>query len=363
MQMYGQDISAFEAILAELRAEFRKEGQSFDRAGNPSRHFFKPIEALFADRAPERTNSGQISRGSLAAIWDWINLVMLPTMARDYCEKMKPLIARNDMKEAAVVAAAFQSKVLKSLEGVLASEEGVQSAREGLGKYTSSHGSFDDLKKLVAAFRVRDSLVAFNEALPSKIDDFEGNSLASVRSQLDAFATKHPEAMPFALTMIAKRLKSPWQQIRLATKVARSRKANDIAATRYGISVSMALDHLEDKRTALKKALKSERIQIAKDTLVEIYDTEHALRVRIGQLEASDWGRRLNEVMAGVAGDLETELQMLPGKVHHVLGSAKLHRRHHDGLLADLTRKSRQALVDGIAHCQDLVGLGHKRDS
>jgi hypothetical protein len=88
-QMYGEDIPGSDIILAELRAEFRQSGQSRDRIGNPSRYFFQPIEMLFVDRAPERAHSGQISRGSLSAIWEWINTALLPTMARDYCDGMK----------------------------------------------------------------------------------------------------------------------------------------------------------------------------------------------------------------------------------------------------------------------------------
>ena len=83
MQLYGDDISGSALILAELRAEFRKSGESNSRLGNPSRLFFKPIEALFVDRPAERANAGQISRGSLSPIWEWINHSFLPAMARD----------------------------------------------------------------------------------------------------------------------------------------------------------------------------------------------------------------------------------------------------------------------------------------
>jgi len=62
MQIYGEDMPCSEIILAELRAEFRNSGESQSRVGNPSRHFFKPIEILFVDRAAELANSGQISR-------------------------------------------------------------------------------------------------------------------------------------------------------------------------------------------------------------------------------------------------------------------------------------------------------------
>ena len=65
---------------------------------------------------------------------------------------------------------------------------------------------------------------------------------------LDAFRKDHAEQVPFALALVATRLKTPWQLIRLATKAAPSKNAADIAATPYAIAVSMVLDRLDDSR-------------------------------------------------------------------------------------------------------------------
>ena len=65
----------------------------------------------------------------------------------------------------------------------------------------------------------------------------------------------------------------------------------------------MVLDHLDDKRIALTRAVENSRIPIAKKILVGIYDIEHALRVRIGRLDESDWGRRLDELMTAIDDD------------------------------------------------------------
>lgn len=351
MQLYGEDIAGSALILAELRAEFRKSGPSNHRVGNPSRYFFKPLEALFVDRSPERANAGEISRGSLAAIWEWINQVLLPTMARDFCDTMKQAIVANKPKEADAIAATFQGKVLKSLEGLLGTPQGVADARSGLGQFTSSRASFDDLNKIISAFRVGDALVALNAALPVKIDNFDTETLTKVRGLLDAFGTAHPEATPFAMTMVAKRLKTPWQLICLATKIARSKHAEDIAATRYAASVSMVLDQLDDKRIALNHALKSNRVAEAKGILTDIYDVEHALRARIDRFEKSDWGRRLDALLAAVAADLQREIETVPGSMHHVLEG--LVRHPGASGLGNLARK-------GATYCQNLIGLGDK---
>jgi hypothetical protein len=349
MQLYDEDIPGAAFILAELRAEFRKSGQSGDRIGNPSRYFFKPIEALFVDRSPERANSGQISRGSLSAIWEWINQILLPTMAREYCDRTKQLIVSNKPQEAELIAAGFQSKVVKSLEGILSTDAGVESVQHGLAKYTSSRAGFNDLRKVLAAFQMRNALVAFNEALPAKVDDLQGTALASIRTLLDGLVAKHPDALPFGLTMVTKRLKAPWQLLRLATEAAHGPDADDLAATRYAISVSMVLDQLDDKRLALHHALKSNRVPMAKGVLTEIYDIERAMRARIGRIESSDWGRRLDEVMAAVEADLRSEFDAMPGRLHHVLESIQRYQPAQPGLLNSLMLKGR-----------NLIGLGHE---
>jgi hypothetical protein len=345
MLLYGEEVPGADLMLVELRAEFRKSGQASDRAGNPSRYFFSPIEALFVDRPPELVNSGQISRGSLSAIWEWINQTLLPTMARDYCDQMKRAVVLNNASEAKQISAAFQFKVVKYLEATLGSQPGIEGARSGLGKFTTSRASFDDLKKIMAALQVRDALVAFNEALPAKMENLEGEVLAKARGLLDAFAAKHPKAIPFALTMVMKRLKTPWQVMHFATDMARGRNAGDIETTRYAISIVMALDHLDDKRIALNHAFKSNRIPIAKDILADIYDIENALRARIERLDKSDWGRRLAELMSAIGDDLQAEFQTLPENTRHVLGAGARHRRPFaPGFLTSLVRKGRDAL-------------------
>jgi hypothetical protein len=362
MQLYGEDTSAFAAILAELRAEFRRGSEPANRIGNPSRHFFKPIEDLFADRSPERANSGQISRGSLSPIWEWISQTLLPAMARDYCESMKGVLIANNLAQAKVIAAGFQSKVVKSLEGALASEDRVKSVRLGLGQYTSCHATIDDLAKILSALQMRDAISNFSEALPPKVDDLGGEALAKVGALLDGLVAKHPQALPFALTIVMKRLKHPWQLVHLATQASRSRAVEDIAATRYALSVPMVLDHLDDRLWLLKQALKSNRLEAAKEILGDIYDIEYELHDWIARLDKSDWGKRLDGFMATLAVDLNAEYRTLPGDTLHVL-EGMTRRRRGAGLLHFLVGKGRDALAGGATYYEKLVGSDHKEAS
>jgi hypothetical protein len=361
LRLCGDDIPGAEIILAELRSEFRKDGQAHDRVGVPRRQFFLPLEPFLVDRSPEHANAGQIARGSLAAIWGWISSDLMPNMAHDYAEKMKQVLAANNQREAKQHASAFQSKAVKYLDGTLASRDGAEHIRAGLAKYTSAPESFNDIMKMLCVLRTRDALVELNETLPGRLDKFEDEQLHRVRGLLNSFTARHADAAPFALALVAKRLETPWQLIRLATKAAGTKDAADVAATPYAFTVSMVLDQLDDKRLALREALQDKHIPMARDILTEMYDIEYALQVRLDSLNESDWGLRLRDVMEAVTDLLATEMRNLPAHLHHVLGSRTLHS--HASLTGRLTYvawKGRDALTSGAAYCKGLVGLDRK---
>jgi hypothetical protein len=361
LEACGSDMPGAAEALARLRAEFRKDGSTQNRVDHPSRHFFAPLEPLLIDGAPEHANSGRILRGSLSPIWEWICRDLLRTMARDYIKEINELIAADKQREARKVIAAFQTKVVKSLEGTLGSPGAADQIRAKLAVYTASHAAFSDLTKMLCVLRARDALATFSDALPATINKFDDAPLAKVTALLDAFRKTHAEVLPFALALVAKRLKTPWQLIRLATKAAPSKNAADIAATPYATAVSMVLDRLDDKRLALRFALRTERVLVAKQLLTEIYDTEYALQVRIDLLDGSEWGERLHSLMNAITTLVEAEVARFPEEVGHVLGSRRL--RSHQSLAGRLTYlawKGRDAMSEGAAFCKKLVGQPEK---
>ncbi|HZR75955.1 hypothetical protein [Bradyrhizobium sp.] len=357
LELSGDEIAGVGEVMETLRAEFRGGGQTQKRNSPPARYFFAPLEPLLLDGAPRHATTGGIQRGSLSAIWEWISRDLLPTMARDYAKNLNDLIAADKQREARTAAAAFQTKVLKSLEGILASPESADQIRSRLASYTASPTAFDDVTKMVGALRAREELAKLNEALPAKLSRFEKAEIAKVAPLLAAFAKARPEQLPFALMLVFRRLKTQWQLIRLATKAAASKNAADVAATPYAAAVPMVLDRVEDKRTLLRIALRHERILVAKEILIDIYDTEYALRVRIDQLADSDWGRRLDALMVSINELVESETRRFPDNVGHVLEPHRLRSYNSlSGRLTHLAWKGRDAVTDGAALFKKVLG-------
>jgi hypothetical protein len=361
LELCGVEMPGSATVMEKLRAEFRASGQAQKRMANPARYFFAPLEPLLVDSAAEHANSGRLQRGSLAAIWEWITRDLLPTMARDYTTQMNDLIAADKQREARQAASTFQTKVVKSLENTLGSPDGAALIRNKLATYTASQTAFGDLTKMLNVLRARDALAKFDDALPVKINSLEDAQAAKITQLLDAFRKDQAEQVPFALALVAVRLKTPWHLIRLATKAAPSKSAADIAATPYAVAVSMVLDRLDDCRATLRVALRNERILVAREILAGVYDTEYALGIRIDRLEESEWGQRLSQLMAAIAALVEAEVSRFPENVGHVLGSRSL--RSHQSLAGRMTYwawKGRDAVSGGAAYCRRLVGLPEK---
>jgi hypothetical protein len=357
LELCGIDMPGSGEIQAKLRAEFRKDGSPQTRASNPSRSFFAPLERLLIDGAPQHANEGRISRNTLTPIWEWICRDLLPTMARDYTKAVNDLVAANNPKEVEKAAAAFQVKVVKVLENTLASPEGTEMARAKLAQYTASPRAFEDVVKMLKVLRAHHALEKFNAKLPEKVAKLDDTVVTKITALLDGLRKSNAEAVPFALALVARRLRTYWHLIRLATRAAASKSAADVAATPYAVVVPMVLNDLDDKRLALRIALKHNRVLVARDLLTDIYDTEYALKVRIDHIEQSEWGVRLQQVMDAIASLVASEVSRFPSNVGHILGSRRL--RSHDSLTGKLTYlawKGRDAVQDGAAVFRKLIG-------
>ena len=356
LELCGIEMPRSADIRAKLRAEFGKDGSDPSNANTPPRLFFAPLDLLLSDGAPEHANSGKIARGSLNPIWEWISRDLLPTMARDFVTQVKDLIAADKQKEARQAVTAFQTKVVKYLESTLRDPDSAGQTRLKLATYTASRSAYDDLVKIMQALRARDVLAKFDGVLPETFAKFDDAQVRRTSALLQGLAKEDAEAVPFAIALIARRLRTPWQLIHLATKAAASRSAADVAATPHAIVVSMVLDRIDDDRAALRIALRNNRVLTARDLLTEIYDTENALQLRIEQFDQSAWGARLASLLDAVAALIEEEVSRFPEEVGHVLASRRLRGRDSlAGRLAHLASKGRDAMTSGAAYCKKLI--------
>jgi hypothetical protein len=333
LHLSGEDIPGSEPLLAGLRAEFRKGGQAGDRIGDGSRYLFRPLEAVLVNTPSVDTHAGQISRVCLPAIWEWICQALLPAMAREYDANMRSAILADKRNDAEKIAAAFHSKVEKSLQGIFGDQANVERTRAELAKFTASASVVNDLEKILRVFQSKDALAKFHADLPKEIASLKGRALSDMHHRLDALKASHPAAVPFALYMVVGKLHLPWQLIHLATRDVHGADVKDVAAAPYADAFPVALGKLNDRRLKLLTQLRQNHVLAAREILAAIYALEHELRVRIEHLDGSDWERQLDRLMELLRRELDAELGKLPDNLHHVLDSPALHRQSLTGQL------------------------------
>ena len=344
LELCGIDMPGSSDIQAKLRAEFRKDGSTQARATSPSRYFFAPLELLLIDGAPEHANAGRISRNTLTPIWEWICRDLLPTMARDYIKAINDQVTANNPKEVLKTASIFQTKVLKVLENTLALAESTEFARAKLTQYTASRTAFDDVRKMQQVLRAGDALPKFNEKLPEKIAKFDDGQVAQITAQLDVFKRSHPDALPFALALVARRLKTSWELVRLATRTAASKSAADIAATPYACVVPWC--STSSTTGGSPCGSRSSTTGCWLRATCSPRSTTPNMRSRSASTASRDceWGVRLQQLMDAIAALVSAEVSRFPSNVGHILGSRRL--RSHDtlgGKLSYLAWKGRDA--------------------
>lgn len=147
---------------------------------------------------------------------------------------------------------------------------------------------------------------------------------------MSALKAKRVDAVPFALTIVAKRLGTPWELLSVATVPANDRAAARIAASPFAIAVSMVLDQIEEKHLLLLFALRNNRPVRAKEIVGEIYRIEKAMRTQI-ELKGSDWAQHLDELMTAVQAAINAEIDSIPGDhrhLTHILESPQLRPDH-----------------------------------
>ena len=144
----------------------------------------------------------------------------------------------DKQREARQAAATFQTKVVKSMENMLASPRKRRpDSRQARDLYGVSRRLRRPDQNAQRAARSRGTRqVERGAAGASSPASKTPKSPRSLRCWTH-LQRPIPSRLPFALTLVASRLKTHWQLIRLATKAARTKNAADVAGAPYAAAV------------------------------------------------------------------------------------------------------------------------------
>jgi hypothetical protein len=213
----------------------------------------------------------------------------------------------------------------------------------------------EDLYSVGAVLGVRDAISACNEKLPRFLRAFGDAQLAAVTTALNIPGLQTPQMLPFALSLVVQRMSAPWQIIRLAIKIAASDDEIRVAATPYGVAVTIVLHDLSCLAANLRMDIKRGRFDAVADNLKALHDGVRGLRTELDLRNDSPWGKQLAAIRADISNALQSEIDSVPGRVRRILRQ-RAEKDIPPGARIDSTEvEETAALIDFVATCRNFA--------
>ena len=316
---------------------------------DPARLLFRPLEPFLVEgNGPVRP--GQIRRSSLLPVWQWLNRDGAPDQAREFDAVLGRIRQSGANFEIEVAVRKFQRAAAEAIVALAgpgpAGDKQRPLARVGPPQV------IEDLLPIGSVLLAREALDAFNSKLPSYLRVFGDSQIGSVVASLNAPSLQTPQLLPFALSLVIQRLTAPWQIIRMAIKMAASDDEIRVAATPYGVAVTIALHDLFWLATSLRKDIKRGDFDNVAEQLKTLHDGVRGLRTELDLRNNFTWGKQLTSIRTDISNALQSEIETVPGRVRRIL------RQRPDkdipaGASVDATEVDEAAaLIDFVAACR-----------
>ncbi|MBX9711438.1 MAG: hypothetical protein K2X60_10435 [Xanthobacteraceae bacterium] len=340
----GDDATVANFVLGELRKIVRQpSSDAAPRTDDPARVIFAPLEQFLVENVPS-IRPGQIRRSSLAPLWLWLTRDGMPTEAKAFQEALAK--GGSDLDH---TIRAMQLAVADKFMAVLAPS----THRERILGRIGAPNVIEDMPSIAAVLRVREALDTLGMRLPGHLRVFGEPQIASASNALNIPSLQKPQTLPFALSVVMRRLAAPWQIVRLGISVAGSDDEVRVAGTPYGVAVTMAIQDLSRVVGELRNDIRRGQLKTISDHLKTLYDSVRGLRTELDIRSDSMWGRQLSAIRAEISNALQSEIDGVPGRVRRLL------RQRPD---KDITANSRidptevdetAALIDFVAICRN----------
>jgi len=342
----GEDAVVATFVLEELRKIVRGTDEpARPRTDDPARLLFRPLEPfLIEGNFPRRP--GQIRRASLLPMWQWLIRDGAPDQAHEFEAALDR--ARDSETSAAVEAAVrtFQRAAADAIVKLIADGDRRAMARVG------GPDVLEDLLPIGAILQARDAMDTLNGRLPAHFRLFAESQIASVSVALNVATLQTPQLLPFALSLVMQRLSAPWQIIRLAIKMAASDDEIRVAATPYGVAVSIALHELSYLAAVLRTDIRRGQFDNVSELLKTLHDGVRGLRTELDLRNDSSWGKQLTSIRAEISNALQSEIDSVPGRIRRILRQ-RADKDISVGSRVDSTEVDEAAaLIDFVAVCR-----------
>jgi hypothetical protein len=313
----GEDTTVATLVLEQLRKVVRgTEEEARPRTDDPARLLFRPLEPFLVE-GNQPVRPGQVRRASLLPIWQWLARDGAPDQAREFDAALARVRENGTASDLEMAVRKFQCAAADAIHKIATPAPGGDQQR-ALAR-VGAPNVVEDLLPVGSILQAREALDTLNSRLPSFLRIFADSQIASVGTALNVPSLQTPQLLPFALSLVMQRLTAPWQIIRLAIKMAASDDEIRVAATPYGIAVTIALHDLSFLAARLRMDIKRGHFDNVAEHLKTLHDGVRGLRTELDLRNESTWGKQLTSIRADISNSLQSEIDSVPGRVRRLL--------------------------------------------
>jgi hypothetical protein len=314
----GEDVAVANFVLEQLRQVVRgtEEDETRPRTDDPARLLFRPLEPFLVEsNFPMR--AGQIRRTSLLPVWQWLSREGAADAARAFQTTLAEIMLSGSNSGLEAATRKFQLAAAEAIVNVATPVAGDDRHRS-LARIGPPN-VVEDLLSIGGVLRAREPLESLGSRMPGQMRAFSEAQIASISSALNVPSLQTPQLLPFAMSLIMQRLGQPWQIIRLAVKMAASDDEIRVAATPYGIAVTIALHDLSFLTACLRTDIRRSQFDNVGEQLKALHEGVRGLRTELDLRNDSAWGRQLTAIRAEISNALQSEIESVPGRVRRIL--------------------------------------------
>jgi predicted DNA-binding protein len=311
-----EDVTVANFVLEQLRKVVRgTDEEERPRTDDPARLLFRPLEPFLVEgNIPVRP--GQIRRASLLPVWRWLIGEGAPDQAREFEAELFRIRETGTTAGLDAAIGKFQGAAAEAIGRIATPVPGEKQralVRVGPPEVV------EDLVSIGSVLQGRDALDTLNYRLPKFLRVFADTQIASMGASLNVAALQTRQLLPFVLSLVMQRLSAPWQIIRLAINMAASDDEVRVAATPYGVAVSIALYDLSFLAASLRADIKRGHFDNVAEHLKILHDGVRGLRTELDLRNDSSWGKQLTSIRAETSNALQSEIDSVPGRVRRLL--------------------------------------------
>jgi hypothetical protein len=312
----GEDTTVAGFVLETLRKIVRgTDEETRPRTEDPARLLFRPLEPFLVEASFAR-RPGQIRRASLLPVWQWLVRDGAPEQAREFEAALAEIGDTESTPELEAAVRRFQGAAADAIGTIAA--PGAGGDRRALARVGPSEVA-EDMIPIGLVLMAREALDTLSARLPDHFRLFAESQVTSVGAALNVPSLQTPQLLPFALSLVMQRLAAPWQIIRLAIKMAGSDDEIRVAATSYGVAVTIALHDLSCLAATLRADIRRGHFDNVAEHLKTLHDGVRGLRTELDLRNDSSWGKQLTSIRAEISNALQSEIDSVPGRVRRLL--------------------------------------------